>query len=104
MARVFIELAVKGGGRALVEPGMVAALITRGDLSETSSAESPLAVILRGYGDTLELIGISAHMLLAKMDRVSVNNKQGLYDTVTVDGETFGRDTVVIYMDGTDGA
>lgn len=103
MARVFLELAVAGDRRAVIEPGMLGGLITSGpDLSETASKDRPLRLLMRA-GETIDVIGISAHLLLAKMDRASVNNKKGMYDTVTLDGQSFQRDTVVIWLDEDDG-
>lgn len=102
MARPFLELYVKGGGRALVEPSMIGALIMKGELAGAATDTSPLGVILKGYGDMLEVVGISAYQLMAKIDRVSVKNKMGLFDAVTLDGENFQRDTVIIHMEADD--
>lgn len=104
MARVFMEVAVKGGGIAYIEPNMIGALIMRGTAGGTAPSESPIGLILKGYGDMLEVVGTSAHLLLAKMDRISMNNKDGLYDQVEMDGQTYKRDTVVIFMDEPDGS
>lgn len=103
MARVFLELAVSGDRRVLIEPGLIGGVLTSGsDLSETASKEAPLRLLMRA-GETIDVIGISAHLLLAKMDRASVKNKSGAFDTVTMDGQSFQRDTVVIWLDGDNG-
>lgn len=66
----YLELHVKGNGRAYVEAGMIGAVITGPgcDVNSPGTATSPVRVVLRS-GETLDTIGQSAgHILVRAMD------------------------------------
>lgn len=67
----FIEVRIKGDARALIEAGSIAGIITsaKGRLDVIATPESPLAIILRG-GETLEVYGESAAMIIARATQI----------------------------------
>lgn len=55
----YLEFHVKGGGCAIVEAGMIGAVIAKGhDPWKVGAADAPTLVVLRS-GETLEIIGAS---------------------------------------------
>jgi len=64
----WVELHVKGNGRAYVEVGMIGAVLTGvgADVMTPGTPTTPLRVVLRA-GDTLDVIGDSAIGLMARM-------------------------------------
>lgn len=62
----YLEFHIKGGGCALVEAGMIGAVIARGhDVWKVGTSETPTVVILRA-GETLEVIGVSPGGVIAR--------------------------------------
>lgn len=63
----YIEVQVKGNRRAYIEAGSIAGIITSPGmgLADVGQIGAPVSVILRA-GETIEVIGMSAGLLLVK--------------------------------------
>lgn len=89
----YIEVQVKGNRRAYIEAGSIAGIITSPGLglADVGHIGAPVSVILRA-GETIEVIGMSAGLLLvkAKMVRKRVRDE--------------GADILIEYLEAVDEA
>lgn len=63
----YLEFHIKGGGCAIVESGMVGAVMAKGhDSWKVGTADAPTLVVLRS-GETLEIIGASPGGVIGRL-------------------------------------
>jgi hypothetical protein len=66
----FLEFHLKGGGCAIIDTGVIGGAIAKGhDASAPGTTATPTLVLLRG-GETLEVIGESPMLVIARMVKV----------------------------------
>jgi len=66
--RTFIEVAAKGGRRAIVDTSLIAGVLTptQGDRHRLGTTENPVTLLLRNT-PPVDLVGIDTVMVLARM-------------------------------------
>lgn len=77
----FIELALKGGGRAMIEAGTIGGFIVAegADLHTPGTPERPVRIILRA-GETLDVIGQSASLILVRAAKTRKRVREEVLD------------------------
>lgn len=99
----YIEVYVKGGGRAYIDAGGIAVILTgRGfDVHTKGTSETPVRVGLR-VGETLDVLGESAGNLLVRCYQARLNAKNRKAAAVAAGKPDMADDFWVDYLPTTE--